>query len=176
MKIISLYEGPPPPPTEEGGDRRIIVGNLPLYSHLVLKQYLVDNAKEVVISDDIEYKVIEDFKGLDSKVYNLDALKERYNVESVSEVMTLLMRDNFYPKYRAHYLNSAWCIYNVGDSRNWAASDAYILNPYPKDTVLTKTEKREDYYCKFFIRNKRLVLIGISFHEVRDEYNGVKRL
>ncbi|MFD2722218.1 hypothetical protein [Ignatzschineria indica] len=141
-------------------------------------QHLVgDDAKGIVISADLEHKIIEDFKALNSdKVYNIDELQDQYEVDSISEIITLLMKENFYPENKAYFLNSSWCIYHVGDSKKWAASDAYILNPYPKDTLLTKTEKREDYYCKFFIGNKRLILIGVSFHEVRDEYNGVRRI
>lgn len=67
------------------------------------------------------------------------------------EVVFNTMHENFCKSpLKAKYLNSSWCIFHT----KWAPSDGYILNP----------NEESDYYCKFFIKGKSIVLNIISFH------------
>lgn len=156
MKIISLYTGPPQPPgllhaKEYSNKERRIPVDTPIYDQRVVEQRLT-TTKRVYLSEDMAYELFEEF-GFESKD------------------ITDIMLENFrQPNIKAFYVNSSWC----GYLNAWAASDAYILNPYEQDSLLLRKNKREDYYCKFFISNGNVILNAISFHEVRDEYNGVK--
>lgn len=76
--------------------------------------------------------------------------------EEGEDVLYDVMYSNFCEEpYKAKYINSSWCLF----LSKWAPSDAYILNPH-----------EEDYYCKFFIRSKNIVLNFISFHFPRFSY------
>ncbi|OYQ81787.1 hypothetical protein B9T19_03755 [Ignatzschineria sp. F8392] len=77
--------------------------------------------------------------------------------EEGEDLLYDVMHSNFCTEpLKAKYINSSWCLFYS----KWAPSDAYILNPH----------ETEDYYCKFFVRSKNIVLNFISFHMPRFSY------
>lgn len=154
FKIVSRWKGPPPPPGPLGKEYlnadRLISEEFPRYHPVVVYQRL-HNSNRIYMSTDTEDSIYDDF-----------GFSER-------DVVAIMKANFTQDDLLAFFLNSTWC----GHNGCWAASDAYILNPYEKDTKLRRTEVRKDYYCKFFL-NSNIILNSVSFHSVRDPYNGVE--